>query len=112
MSVRVAVFASGGGTNLQALLDRYREGYNHHRRKTHLAGMTPAIMARLRPWLCALPTAVKCCSPGSSRLRTTKPRRGRSSCRFPRQDGAAEKVTFVRSPERIMRPSHAPSCAF
>ncbi|MGH3329987.1 MAG: DDE-type integrase/transposase/recombinase [Nocardioidaceae bacterium] len=35
--------------DLQALLDRYREHYNHRRRKTHLQGMTPAERYDLGP---------------------------------------------------------------
>ena len=35
--------------DLQALLDRYREHYNHRRRKTHLQGMTPAERHHLGP---------------------------------------------------------------
>lgn len=35
--------------DLQALLDRYREHYNHRRRKTHLGGMTPAERHDLGP---------------------------------------------------------------
>lgn len=34
---------------LQVLLDRYRERYNHRRRKTHLHGMTPADRYALGP---------------------------------------------------------------
>lgn len=34
---------------LQDLLDRYQERYNHHRRKTHLDGMTPAQRYALGP---------------------------------------------------------------
>lgn len=34
---------------LQALLDRYRERYNHRRRKTHLGGLTPAERFELGP---------------------------------------------------------------
>ena len=34
---------------LQELLDQYREHYNHRRRKTHLAGMTPAQRYALAP---------------------------------------------------------------
>lgn len=34
---------------LQALLDTYREHYNHRRRKTHLNGMTPAQRYQLGP---------------------------------------------------------------
>jgi transposase InsO family protein len=34
---------------LQAQLDTYREHYNHHRRKTHLDGMTPAERYALGP---------------------------------------------------------------
>lgn len=35
--------------HLQALLDTYREHYNHRRRKTHLGGMTPAQRYDLGP---------------------------------------------------------------
>lgn len=35
--------------DLQALLDTYRDHYNHHRRKTHLNGMTPAQRYQLGP---------------------------------------------------------------
>lgn len=35
--------------HLQALLEEYRQHYNHHRRKTHLAGMTPAERYTLGP---------------------------------------------------------------
>ena len=35
--------------DLQALLDRYRERYNHQRRKTHLQGLTPAQRYALGP---------------------------------------------------------------
>lgn len=34
---------------LQSLLDHYRDHYNHHRRKTHLGGMTPAERYTLGP---------------------------------------------------------------
>jgi transposase InsO family protein len=34
---------------LQALLDQYRDHYNHRRRKTHLGGMTPAERYALGP---------------------------------------------------------------
>jgi transposase InsO family protein len=34
---------------LQSLLDTYRDHYNHHRRKTHLGGMTPAQRYDLGP---------------------------------------------------------------
>jgi hypothetical protein len=35
--------------DLQGLLDTYQHHYNHHRRKTHLAGMTPAERYALGP---------------------------------------------------------------
>lgn len=35
--------------DLQGLLDTYRHRYNHHRRKTHLDGMTPAERYELGP---------------------------------------------------------------
>lgn len=35
---------------LQTLLDSYQDHYNHHRRKTHLAGMTPAQRYALGPF--------------------------------------------------------------
>ena len=34
---------------LQSMLETYRERYNHHRRKTHLAGMTPGERFNLGP---------------------------------------------------------------
>lgn len=36
-------------TDLQAALDDYRDHFNHHRRKTHLNGMTPAQRYALAP---------------------------------------------------------------
>ena len=40
---------AGSLEDLQALLDRYREHYNHRRRKTHLGGMTPVERYDLGP---------------------------------------------------------------
>lgn len=54
--------------DLQALLDTYQDHYNHRRRKTHLAGMTPAQRYALgplggpgstpTPWPVAITTAI------------------------------------------------------
>lgn len=56
--LRIGVMVSGGGTNLQAILDRISDGYLANCAVVTVVGSKPGIYALERAAACSIPTAV------------------------------------------------------